>query len=159
MARAGERELGRGARRGVISLDTNILLYALNRDCAEHPRAAEFVESCAERSDVALAELVLVELYVLLRNPAVLARPLPAPEAAAVCQHYRAHPRWALIENAQIMSEVWKRAALRGMARRHIFDARLALTLRAHGVAELATRNVRDFEGFGFEHLFDPLRG
>jgi predicted nucleic acid-binding protein len=43
------------------------------------------------------------------------------------------------------------------VARRHIFDARLALTLLEHGVKEFATRNTRDFESFGFLHVFDPL--
>jgi len=143
----------------LISIDTNVLLYGLNRDCPEHPRAREFLQTCSERADVAIAELVLVELYQLLRNPSVLPRPLDAPDAAAACQRFRSHPRWALIENAPAMSEVWKLAARRDCPRRHLFDARIGLTLRHHGVGELATRNVRDFEGLGFERVFDPLEG
>jgi len=38
-----------------------------------------------------------------------------------------------------------------------VFDARLAHTLVDSGVKEFATRNTRDFEGFGFERVFDPL--
>jgi hypothetical protein len=57
------------------------------------------------------------------------------------------------------MDRVWAAAARPGVARRHVFDARLAHTLLDHGVKELATRHARDFEGFGFERVFDPLAG
>ncbi len=141
----------------MISIDTNILLYSLNRDCPEHGQARAFLEACAGRSDVAIAELVLVELYVLLRNPAVVRKPLEAVDAAALCQVFRRHPRWALVDTAEVMDRVWAAAARPGVARRHVFDARLAHTLLDHGVKEFATRNIRDFEGFGFERVFDPL--
>jgi toxin-antitoxin system PIN domain toxin len=141
----------------VISIDTNLLLYSLNRDCPEHGAARAFVEACAGRADVAMAELVLVELYVLLRNPAVVRRPLEAGKAAALCQAFRRHPRWALVDTAAVMDRVWVAAARPGVARRHVFDARLAHTLLDSGVKEFATRNTRDFEGFGFERVFDPL--
>lgn len=141
----------------MISIDTNILLYAQNQDCAEHSRAAAFIADCAHRDDVAIGELVLLELYQLLRNPAVLERPLDAPDAAAICQHFRSNPRWALIENAPVMEQVWTLAARPGIARRKVFDARLAYTLRHHGVRELATRNVKDFEDAGFDRVWDPV--
>ena len=141
----------------MISIDTNLLLYSLNRDCPEHARARRFVQACADRSDVAIAELVLIELYVLLRNPAVVSRPLGPDEAASACQPFRRHPRWALIENAPVMARVWEVAARPGIARRRVFDARIAFTLLHHGVRELATRNVKDFEAFGFDLVFDPL--
>jgi toxin-antitoxin system PIN domain toxin len=141
----------------VISIDTNLLLYSLNRDCPEHAAARSFVEACSSRSDVAIAELVLVELYVLLRNPAVVRQPLEAGEAASLCQAFRRHPRWALVDTATVMDRVWAAAARPAAPRRHIFDARLAHTLLENGVSEFATRNTRDFDGFGFERVFDPL--
>ncbi len=49
------------------------------------------------------------------------------------------------------------RPALAGVAYRRIYDARLALTLRQHGVTEFATTNTRDFDGFGFTRVFNPL--
>ncbi len=141
----------------MISIDTNLLLYGLNRDCPEHAAARGFLEGLSARRDVAIAELVLVELYVLLRNPAVVRHPLEAPAAASLCQAFRRHPRWALLDTASVMDRVWTAAARPGTARRHIFDARLARTLLENGVRELATRNTRDFDGFGFTRVFDPL--
>jgi hypothetical protein len=101
---------------------------------------------------------VLVELYVLLRNPAVVRKPLAAEDAASLCQAFRRHPRWALIDTAAVMERVWEAAERPGVARRHIFDARLAHTLLDNGVKEFATCNTRDFEGFGFQRVSDPLR-
>lgn len=141
----------------MISIDTNLLLYSLNRDCPEHAASRRFIESCSRRPDVAISELVLIELYVLLRNKAVLSKPLGASRAVALCQTFRRHPRWALIDTAPVMEQVWHAAASPGVARRHVFDCRLAFTLLHHGVRELATRNVKDFEGFAFERVFDPL--
>ena len=143
----------------MISIDTNVLLFSLNRDCPEHPAARRFIEACAGRADVAIAELVLLELYVLLRNPAVVSRPLEAGDAAELCQSFRRHPRWAVVDATDVMERVWAAAARPGVARRHVLDARLANTLLDHGVSELATRNTRDFEGFGFARVFDPVAG
>ena len=70
---------------------------------------------------------------------------------------WRKNPRWALIENAPIMEKVWSVAQRPGLARRFVFDARIALTLRHHGVTDFSTRNTADFEGFGFIHLINPI--
>ena len=53
------------------SFDTNLLLYSLNRDCIEYDAAhAFFFASLPSASHSgAVCELVLIELYVLLRNP------------------------------------------------------------------------------------------
>lgn len=55
------------------------------------------------------------------------------------------------------MNEVWVLAATPRIARRRLFDARLALTLRHHGVDEFATRNLNGFTDFGFSRVWDPI--
>jgi hypothetical protein len=101
-----------------------------------------------------------VEIYMQLRNPAVMRRPLEGAEAAAFCQTLRENPRWQHLDYEPEVSE-----ALRGWARetatgfRHIIDARLAFTLLHHGVTRFATANVRDLEDFGFERVWNPVAG
>ena len=56
-----------------------------------------------------------------------------------------------------IMDQVWAHAADPGFAYRRIFDARLATTLRHHGVSQFATVNEKDFIDFGFELVWNPL--
>lgn len=98
----------------MISLDTNLLLYAFNSDCPEHERAAEVMSELARSREVVLCELVLVELYLLLRNAAVIGNPLRAEAAVAVCRAWRSHPHWRLVDCAPVMGEVWNRAGARG---------------------------------------------
>jgi predicted nucleic acid-binding protein len=110
---------------------------------------------------VAICELVLVELYVLLRNPAVLNNPLDPADAVSLIQTFRLHPAWILIdypgETSSVIEELWHFAAQPNIGRRIVFDARLALTLRHHGVTDFATRNERHFTSFGFTKLWNPL--
>jgi hypothetical protein len=60
-----------------------------------------FRKAYGTRDDVAVCELVLVEFYLLLRNPAVLKQPLTAELAVHIA--CSANPRWRLIEKAQML--------------------------------------------------------
>lgn len=145
----------------MISVDTNILFAAAEPGHAMHASALAFVISRSSSDDVGVSEFVLTELYGLLRNPRIAERPLSAGAAVGVCQAYRRHPRWRLLgfplDGRGLHDELWKLAGRRDLARRRIYDLRLALTLRYQGVTELATMNVKDFAGLGFEKVWNPL--
>lgn len=143
----------------MISIDTNVLLYSLNPDSIWHRPAVEFLQKNLGVPSVriAMTDYVLVELYVLLRNPVVMASPLSAQSARDLVTAYWGAFNVSRIENANVMDEVWKLAGDINFARRRIFDARLALTLRHAGVTHFATTNVKDFEGWGFEKVWNPL--
>lgn len=142
----------------MISFDTNIIFPALEASAPTHQQARAFLGSYANDQKVALCELVLAEVYCLLRNPAVVNRPLSAEVAAQAIMKLRHHRHWRMIDYVpDIAGKVWAEAAKPGFAFRKIYDARIALTLRHHGVTSLATRNIKDFEGFGFQRVWDPL--
>lgn len=145
----------------MISIDANLLLFAYSGASPFHARAQAFLRELTSRDDVALSEFVLAEFYLHLRNPAVLQRPLSAPDAVAVIRNYRQHPRWKTLgfppTSLPLHETLWQAAARPGFARRRIYDARTALALRAFGVTEFATANVRDFGGFGFARVWNPL--
>lgn len=145
----------------MLSLDANLLLYAYSEGAPEHEPAQAFLRGLSAREDVALSEFVLTEFYLLLRNPAVLAKPLSPANAVNVVQAYRAHPRWRTVgfppDSRGVHAALWELAATPSFARRRIYDARTALTLRAFGVTEFATANVKDFEGLGFAKVWNPL--
>jgi predicted nucleic acid-binding protein len=115
----------------MISLDANIIIYSLNKTMSERDRARSFLLQLSDRHDVVIAEPILVEVYLLMRNPAVFPHPYSPMEAAHVCEGFRANPRWRVVECMAVMGEVWRHAAAAVFARRRIIDARLALTLRA----------------------------
>lgn len=142
----------------MISCDTNILLHAYNASSGYNEAAKAFIRDHSADPKFVICELVLVELYVLLRNPAVLAAPLSAERAVQVCRRYRQNRQWSVIDYpGGIMEEVWRRAARESSGRRAIFDARLALTLRHHGATEFATVNIAHFIDFGFDRVWNPL--
>lgn len=142
----------------MIAVDTNLLFAWLNRDHAWHAAAAAWMSGQGTNPEIVLCELCLVELYGLLRNPSVVRRPMDGPAAVALIQRLRGHPHWELVDYpGGLMNSVWAAASLPGLARRRIYDARLAQALRHHGIAELATTNVKDFDGFGFVRVWNPL--
>lgn len=142
----------------MISFDTNIVFAALESTATGHRGARELLGRHEEDEGVALCELVLMEVYGLLRNPSVAKRPLSAEEAVSAIQRLRHHRAWRTIDYVPDVAEaVWTAASKPGFAHRRIYDVRIALTLRHHGVTEFATRNIKDFLGFGFKKVWDPL--
>lgn len=142
----------------MISIDTNILFPLVVQDHPQHAEAVAFAESLQARSDVAISELVLLELYNLLRNPTVMTRPLSASAAVDVCEAFRQHPVWQTLgfppESRPFHDVFWPRLRQADFARRRSFDWRLALSLLHQGVTEFATVNLKDF---GFEKVWNPL--
>lgn len=101
---------------------------------------------------------MLIELYVLLRNPAVFPKPLAPSEAVIAIDALRSEHGWTVLKGAvEISDAIWSVAMLPNFPRRAIFDARLAYSLAAEGVTRFATRNVADFRRFGAFEIFDPL--
>lgn len=145
----------------MISIDTNILLPAVESGNTNHPRAAAFLESLQDRDDVAICEFILLELYVMLRNPAVLAKPLSPMFATDVCEAFRQHPHWQIIgfppDTRGFHDKLWPRLREDEFARRRVYDWRAALVLIQQGVTEFATANEKDFHDFGFKRVWNPL--
>jgi hypothetical protein len=51
------------------------------------------------------------------------------------------------------MDQAWGHAAARAFAYRRLFDARLALVFKHHGVSEFVTRHGADFRDFEFTRV------
>lgn len=143
------------------SIDTNILFYALNRDCTEHNACRILVENALSEPDQwIIAEQVWFELYRLLRNPKVLEKPLSAAQAADAVDWYRNKSGWLRCAwETDMMKEleaIWKENTFPAG---RTFDARLAVVLKENGVQEFYTRNARDFEEFRWFEVVDPVGG
>jgi len=144
----------------VLSIDTNILFYAFAADRPENASAVAWLNAIQEE-EVTLSEFVMVEYYRLLRNPVVSDHPKSAAEAVKIVRHYHEHPKWRVLgfnrNSSSVHAKLWELASQPEFAYRRIFDARLALSLIDFGVTRFATRNVKDFDDFGFEEVFDPI--
>jgi len=143
----------------ILSADTNLFLYAANPDSPHHESARAFLEmETAGRQRFLLCGLVLVEIYMQLRNPAVFRKPRSAAEAAGFCEALKSNSAWEYGDyEPEVAIPLWKWAAKSTAGFRHIIDARLAFTLLHHGVTHFATANVMHFSGFGFGKVWNPL--
>lgn len=140
--------------------DTNLLLYAMNRRCTEHARARGWLEAAlAEPREWIFADQVLFELYRLLRHPKVMEKPLTAAGALAQIAWFREetgflHCGYDESCWAGVLAALATQKDRGGML---VHDAVLAETLRAQGVTRFYTRNTKDFEGFGFFEVVNPM--
>ena len=141
------------------SLDTNILIYAINTGCAEHLAAKGVYEAMLRQPDQWLiSDQVLFEFYRGLRNSRILERPLTHKQALQQIQFLREDTG---VHHCAYQTTFWKpmMAGLADEDRKssHIFDRVLAVTLLQNGVKTFFTRNKSDFECFGFQSLINPI--
>lgn len=143
--------------------DTNLFIHAADPDSPHHSKARDFFDDASvERKDseFVLCELVLIELYMQLRNAAVFTKPYSARESAAYCLALKQNPNWRCVDYDNAVSiKLWQWASTTKVGPWRIIDARLGLTLRHHGVTQLATANTKDFQEFGFQRVWNPLVG
>ena len=144
----------------MLAADTNIFVHAADPDSPLHAKARNFFKALVHADEeFVLCELVLVELYMLLRNPAVFAKPYTPSESAGYCRALRQNPSWRCIDyDPAVSNKLWDYATETKAGYRHIIDARLAFTLQHHGVDRFATINQKDFKGFGFREVWNPLK-
>ena len=143
-----------------VSVDSNLIIYAADPDSPHHSSAQVFFEALSDYGpgNVTICGLVLVEVYMQLRNPAVFKFPYSSAEAVGFCRRCKENPMWSYVDYSEVVFESlmhWAETSDAGF--RRIIDARLALTLRYYDVTEFATANVRDFSGFGFQRVWNPL--
>jgi predicted nucleic acid-binding protein len=143
----------------LCSLDTNVLLYAANEDAAEHAVCQELIRSVVSApEDWVIADQVYFELYVALRNPKVMERPMSAAEAS---NHVSTVRNELGIMHCGYLPVCWNQA-IRAMKAddfpfRRTHDTVLAATLVAHGVKVFYTRNTKDFLAAGFDQVVNPV--
>jgi uncharacterized protein len=141
------------------SMDTNVLLYGINKDCPEHQACSSLVrQALATPESWIIADQVWFELYRLLRNPAVLAHPLGGAQAAATISWYRNRSGWLHcsweIGMMPMLEAYWIRDSF---PPGRTFDLVLAVTLENNGVKELHTRNTKDFELVDSFTVINPM--
>ena len=143
----------------MLSADTNLFIYAADPDSPYQEEALRFFEaSSGSGKEFVICELVMVEIYMQLRNPATLQKPYSPQEASAYCGRLRKETGWRHIDyECAVSAKLWKWAATTKSGIREIIDARLALTLRHHGVTRFATANTKHFQNFGFTEVWNPL--
>lgn len=143
----------------MLTADTNLFIHAADPDSPRHEEARGFFAGLGDFEDeFVLCELILMELYMQLRNPAVFRKPYSAKESASYCEALKRNPNWRCIDYDPMVSQkLWKWAAQTKAGFRQMIDARIAYTLLHHGVTRFATANIKHFKPFGFTEVWNPL--
>lgn len=143
---------------GVI--DTNILLYAANKDAEEHSKSASFLRETAGSSRIwFLTEGILYEFLRVSTHSKVFERPLTWKEALRFVKPFLLSPQFQILiagEDHWVMLE----RILGEMTRPSgnlFFDIRTVALMHEHGVREIYTTDT-DFLQFRGIKVINPLR-
>jgi len=142
---------------GVV--DTNILLYAVNRDDAWHEAAREFLYGAAQSSDVwYFTEGILYEFLRVTTHARVFDQPLSWYQAIAFLQPFLESDRFDIIGaesgHWRVLQDLL--ATLTHPAGNLFFDIRTATLMLEHGVRRIYTTDT-DFLQFRGLEVVNPL--
>jgi toxin-antitoxin system PIN domain toxin len=144
----------------VLAVDTNVLLYAADRDSEFHAPCRALLDSL--RASAAPSFLTWNVCYEFLRvatHPRVFARPWTSGAAWRFVDALLSAPGFAVLTPSSRHREVLAQTLdeipeCRGNL---VHDLHTAVLLREHGVGRICTRDA-DFHRFAFLNVVDPLR-
>lgn len=140
------------------AIDTNVLIFAEIRPCAQHPTARSLLEKLAEGSlPWAIPWPCIYEFLRVVTHPRVYHPPVPLALALADLGRILASPTLVLLAETTRHAEVVQRVLARSGARGNlVHDAHIAALCLEHGVSELLTGD-RDFARFKELRVTDPF--
>ncbi|MDQ3699132.1 MAG: PIN domain-containing protein [Gemmatimonadota bacterium] len=140
-------------------VDTNVLVYAADRDSEHHDVCRRLLESW--RSQVApwhLSWNVIFEFLRVTTHPRVFRAPWTAREAWGFVRAVLASPGLSLLvpteRHADVASTVI--GEVPGLRGNLVHDAQTAILMREHGIRQIYTRDT-DFHRFPFVSPVDPV--
>lgn len=128
--------------------DVNVLLYAVNRDSAQHETARTWLEaSFARPQGIGFAWAALLGFLRLATKPGIFAQPLSLDLALSVVDAWLNHPAACVLDTTERHAGILGRLLLgAGTGGNLVSDAHLAALAIEHG-AELGSFD-RDFGRF-----------
>lgn len=140
-------------------LDTNILVYAANRDSEFHDPCRRYLEKL--RADPVPSYLTWSICYEFLRvstHPRVLPSPWSASLAWSFIDSLLAAPGFGLLTETLRHQQVLEQtlAELPGLRGNLVHDVHTAVLMRENGVSQICTRDT-DFARFPFLTMLDPV--
>jgi toxin-antitoxin system PIN domain toxin len=144
----------------VLTVDTNVLVYAADADSQFHLPCRRWLDQ--QRSEPGAWYITWAILYEFLHvttHPRVMCRPWSAVAAWNFVTALLASPGVGVLvpthRHADVAGEVI--SELPHLAGNLFQDAHTAILMREHGVARICTRDA-DFNRFPFLEVLDPLR-
>jgi predicted nucleic acid-binding protein len=146
----------------IFAIDTNLLVYAHNKDSEFNEKASAFLEKVMNERDeegnlsVCLSAQVLME-FVNVITRQNLENPLSLSEAVSLVRDYL-ETDIGIINQRETQIQSFLNLLDSVTTRKKIFDVALVATLKDNGISGLYTVNVADFEEFDFLGVINPLQ-
>ncbi len=139
----------------MIALDTNVIIAALVSSCPDHDKAVKGLD--AINDSLCTTPTNIGETLRLLTHPRVFERPLKLSKAVS---HFSSFLNCRSIIILDEPTDWWKELDqaekdVPGLKGNEIFDARIALCLKAHGVKRIFTWDS-DFKKYSFLRTVKP---
>ncbi|MBN1960675.1 MAG: PIN domain-containing protein [Deltaproteobacteria bacterium] len=140
------------------SIDVNILLYASNKNCVEHERAAKFLQGCARNHELfCLAWQTIMAYLRISTHPAIFVSPLSDQEARRNIDALLRLSHVRAIGEQEGFWEIYSELAALTPARGNdVPDLHLATIYKQNDVTCVFT-NDSDFRRFAFLRVRNPL--
>jgi uncharacterized protein len=144
----------------VFVVDTNILLYAADRDSPEHAVCRDLLLKWRNRaSPWYLTWGIIYEFLRVATHRSVFRKPLGLSEAWSFIEALLVSPSVGILaeteRHARVASGVF--GDVPAIAGNLVFDAHAAILMKEHGVKTIYTRDS-DFYRFPFLKVVDPLQ-
>lgn len=142
-----------------FTIDTNILIYAVNKNSPFHLQAKSFVESCAENEKTWVLIWPVIHSFIRIStHPKIMPTPLTPLEAVSIVEQILDLPNVQIIGDHEsnfwaIYKEEIEQGHLRG---NQIPDAVIVSIMKANAIGTIYTHD-RDFLRFKGIKAIDPL--
>ena len=139
----------------MIALDTNVMLYALVSSFPLHDRTATWLRN--QEAPLVTTHTNVAEVLRLTTHAKVFPNPLALGAAVNLVNEFLSAFDMEVVGDEDTW---WKRLAHEGFPAptirgNEVFDARIALSLRYHGVTRICTLDS-DFRKFDFLEIIEP---
>ncbi|RMD84721.1 MAG: PIN domain-containing protein [Candidatus Dadabacteria bacterium] len=143
----------------VFVVDTNILVYAAEKNFPEHQRCREQVLAWLRQPGAWFSTWgIFYEFLRVVTHPRVFRRPWNLTEAWRFLEAFLLAPGFDLLvptsRHQDVAAEVFQE--LPGLSGNLIHDAHTAVLMKEHGIRQIYTRDT-DFHRFPFVEVVDPL--
>lgn len=144
----------------MLVVDTNILVYAANKDSPFHGPCHHWLERQQHRAEAWYTTWpILYEFVRVTTHARVLPRPWKAAAAWKFIMTLLASPGLSILvpteQHANVAAQVIRE--LPELAGNIVHDAHTAILMREHGIRRICTRDM-DFHRFPFVEVIDPVQ-
>lgn len=143
----------------MFAIDTNVLVYAADRDSPHHRPCFELLDRSRRSADAwFLTWGIVYEFLRVITHLRVLRRPWSVADAWSFVDALLASAGLEVLVATERHASVARKTVgeLPSLAGNLLHDAHTAILMREHGVRRIYTRDT-DFHRFGFLEPLDPL--